>query len=282
MTGLSTDAALRVLGQMLEARTGQQLVAGRMWRIETALRPIARQLGLDGMDALVGRIVRGNDDGLAARVVEALLNNESSFFRDPAVFDLLNGPGFDRLRAARRDARRIRIWSAGCSTGQEAYSIAIMLREADARWKGWTFEIVATDVSAAAVSRARIGRYSQFEIQRGLPVRTMLRWFSQCDDEWKIDGTLRSMVRFGAHSLLDPAPGHFDVILCRNVMMYFAAPTRAKVFARLAEALEPQGILMLGAGETVIGQTEQFAADPALRGLYAARGDLAKADRRVA
>jgi chemotaxis protein methyltransferase CheR len=282
MTAGSPDAALRVLGGLLEARTGQQLVAGRVWRIETALRPIARELGLESMDALVGRIVGGREPALATRVVEALLNNESSFFRDPAVFDLLNGAGLDRLREARREERRLRIWSAGCSTGQEAYSVAMMLREADARWAGWTFEIAGTDVSAAAVTRARAGRYSQFEIQRGLPVRTMLRWFTQRDEDWTIDGGLRRMVRFAEHSLLDPAPGKFDVILCRNVMMYFAAPTRAAVFARLAEALDSGGLLMLGAGETVIGQTPHFAADPALRGLYASPKDIVKVDRRVA
>lgn len=278
----SNESAMRILGLLLEARTGQQLVAGRMWRIETALRPIARELGLPGIDALVARIAGGRETLLATRVVDALLNNESSFFRDPAVFALLEGAGLDRLRDARSHVRRLRIWSAGCSTGQEAYSIAMMLREADARWAGWTFEIVGTDVSAAAVARARRGVYSQFEIQRGLPVRTMLRWFRQDEENWTIDGDLRRMVRFFEHSLLDPAPGQFDIILCRNVMMYFGAPTRAIAFDRIAEALEPDGLLMLGAGETVIGQTPQFAADRLLRGLYRPIGRAAEADRRVA
>jgi chemotaxis protein methyltransferase CheR len=277
-----SDSALRVLGGLLEARTGQQLMAGRSWRIETALRPIARERGLEGLDPLVQQLVAGRDTALATRVVEAMLNNESSFFRDPAVFELLNGPGLDRLRAARRDVRRLRIWSAGCSTGQEAYSLAMMLREADPRWAGWIFDIVGTDVSAAAVARAKMGRYSQFEIQRGLPVRTMLRWFSQHGEDWTIDGSLRRMVRFSQHSLLDAAPARFDVILCRNVMMYFGAPTRSTVFSRLADALDPGGLLMLGAGETVIGQTPMFAADKALRGLYSATRDSVKADRRVA
>jgi chemotaxis protein methyltransferase CheR len=282
MTAAVNDSALRVLGGLLEARTGQQLVPGRLWRIETSLRPLARKLGLEGLDGLVAQVVSGRDSTLGDQVVEALLNNESSFFRDPGVFELLNGAGFDRLRASRRDSRRLRIWSAGCSTGQEAYSIAMMLREADARWAGWTFDIVATDVSASAVGRAKTGRYSQFEIQRGLPVRTMLRWFTQRDDDWTIDGTLRRMVRFAKHSLLEPAPGRFDVILCRNVLMYFGAPTRAAVFARLADALDPGGLLMLGAGETVIGQTPLFNADPKLRGLYSAVRDKADPVRHAA
>lgn len=263
-----SEAALRILGALLESRTGQQMIPGRSWRIETALRPIARGLGLEDLDALVARIATRRDPRLVETVVEAMLNNESSFFRDHNVFELLNGPGLDRLRAARRDTRRLRIWSAGCSTGQEPYSIAIMLRDARSRWADWTFDIVATDVSAQAIARARAGRYSQFEIQRGLPARTMLRWFTQDDDEWVVDARLRHMVRFARHSLLDAPPGRFDIILCRNVLMYFGAATRGDVFARLAGALEPDGLFMLGAGETVIGQTPCFAADPVLRGLY--------------
>jgi chemotaxis protein methyltransferase CheR len=282
MTMGGSAAALRVLGALLEARTGQKLMPGRSWRIETTLRPIARALGLDGLDPLVARIAGGRDAALTDRVVEAMLNNESSFFRDPLVFELLNGPGLDRVRAARRDTRRLRIWSAGCSTGQEAYSIAMMLREAEPRWAGWTFDIIGTDVSMAAVTRARSGRYSQFEIQRGLPARTMLRWFNQQGEDWTIDPALRRMVRFSQHNLLDAAPGRFDVILCRNVLMYFGAPTRGAVFARLADALDPGGLLMLGAGETVIGQTPLFAADASLRGLYSAKAEITKADRRVA
>lgn len=275
-------AAVRVLGGLLEARTGQQLVAGRQWRIETALKPVARSLGLDGVDALVARLLRGNEEALATQVVEALLNNETSFFRDPAVFDLLNSTVFDRLKTARRDCKRLRIWSAGCSTGQEPYSIAMQICEAEARWAGWSIDISATDVSEAAVTRARRGRYTQFEIQRGLPVRTMLRWFEQDGEDWVVANRLRRVVRFATHSLMAPPPGKFDVILCRNVLMYFSPTMRRAVFERLHEALAPDGVLMLGAGETVIGQTTRFASDPALRGLYATQESKAQPQRRVA
>jgi chemotaxis protein methyltransferase CheR len=281
MTTPQSDA-LRVLGGLLEARTGQQLVAGRQWRIETALKPVARALGIDGIDALVAKLLNGKEETLATTVVEALLNNETSFFRDPGVFDLLNSAAFDRVRTARREAKRLRVWSAGCSTGQEAYSLAIMLSEAEARWAGWSLDLAATDVSEAAVFRARRGRYSQFEIQRGLPVRTMLRWFEQQGEEWVVDNRLRRMIRFATHSLTTPPPGQFDVILCRNVLMYFAPSVRRAVFERLHEALAPDGILMLGAGETVIGQTTRFAADSDLRGLYRAPVDLQRAERKVA
>jgi chemotaxis protein methyltransferase CheR len=275
-------AALRILGGLLEARTGQQLVAGRQWRIETALKPVARSIGLDGIEALVATMVSAKDDVIATRVVEALLNNETSFFRDPGVFDLLASGALDRIRVARQNKKRLRVWSAGCSTGQEAYSLAIMFREAEARWASWSIDIAATDVSEEAVSRARRGRYSQFEIQRGLPVRTMLRWFEQHGDEWVVDTRLRRMIRFAVHSLLTPPPGQYDVILCRNVLMYFPADVRRAVFDRLHEALAPDGVLMLGAGETVIGQTTRFAADPKLRGLYAVAKERVLPERRVA
>lgn len=281
MTANQTSA-IRVLGGLLEARTGQQLVAGRQWRIETALKPVARSLGLEGVDALVAKLVSGKEDALATQIVEALLNNETSFFRDPGVFDLLNSTAFDRLRSARRDTKRLRIWSAGCSTGQEPYSLAIQFCEAEARWSGWSIDMAATDVSEAAVARARRGRFSQFEIQRGLPVRTMLRWFEQDGEDWVVDNQLRRMIRFATHSLTTPPPGQFDVILCRNVLMYFAPPVRRAVFERLHEALAPDGVLMLGAGETVIGQTTRFSADPALRGLYAIHAGKVQAERRVA
>ena len=276
------ESAIRILGGLLEARTGQQLVAGRQWRIETALKPVARSLGLDTVDALVGKLLSGREEALATRVVEALLNNETSFFRDPGVFELLNGAAFEQIQSARRDTKRLRIWSAGCSTGQEAYSLAMLMCEAEARWAGWAINISATDVSDSAVKRARMGRYSQFEIQRGLPVRTMLRWFEQENEDWVVDARLRRMVRFATHSLTTPPPGQFDVILCRNVLMYFAPPVRRAVFERLHEALAPDGVLMLGAGETVIGQTTRFAADPSLRGLYTVRTVSPRVERCVA
>lgn len=275
-------AAIRILGGLLEARTGQQLVAGRQWRVETALKPLARDLGLEGIDALVARLVSAKEDQLATRVVEALLNNETSFFRDPSIYSLLGGAALDRIRKARGDSRKLRIWSAGCSTGQEVYSVAMMIRDAEAHWARWTIDLVATDVSDVAVQRGRRGRYSQFEIQRGLPVRTMLRWFQQDGEEWVVDARLRRMVRFSAHSLLDPPPGQFDAILCRNVMMYFAPAMRRAVFDRLHQALAPDGILVLGAGETVIGQTTKFAADTSLRGLYLPQPARISAERRVA
>ena len=275
-------AAVRVLSSLIEARTGQQISPARSWRVEASLKPMLRETGIASIDQLVGQLVGGRNDSLATRVVEALLNNETSFFRDANIFGQLDREALESLRRHRSTSRRLKIWSAACSTGQEAYSLAMMLRDGGSRWSGWTFDIMGSDISEMVVSRARAGRFSRFEIQRGLPVRTMLRWFREDGEEWAVDPALRRDVRFQVHDLRNPAPGSFDLILCRNVLMYFAVPVRTQVFDRLAAALDPGGILMLGAGETVIGQTDLFASDPGMRGLYIARNEVSQSPLRAA
>jgi chemotaxis protein methyltransferase CheR len=275
------SGATRILSALLESRTGQQLSPARSWRIEASLKPILRELGLPTLDALVARLSSAGESALPARVVEALLNNETSFFRDASVFDQLDRDALDRLRQSRMSSRRLRIWSAACSTGQEAYSLAMLLRDGGTRWAGWTFDILASDASRSVVARAKAGRYSRFEIQRGLPVRTMLRWFREDGEAWVVDPLLARDIRFATHDIRGPAPGRFDLILCRNVLMYFAVPLRTQVLDHLADALDPGGILMLGAGETVIGQTERFASHPEMRGLYVAAHEVSQSPRRA-
>lgn len=275
-------AAVRVLSALIEARTGQHISAARSWRIESSLKPVLRQTGLASLDQLVGQLVAGRNEALAATVVNALLNNETSFFRDVNVFDQIDRDALELLRERRAATRKLRIWSAACSTGQEAYSIAMMLRDAPQRWAGWSFDIFASDISCAAVARARKGRFSRFEIQRGLPVRKMLNWFREDGDEWVASPTIARDVRFARHDLRDPAPGVFDLILCRNVLMYFPVALRTKVFDRLADALAPGGMLVLGAGETVIGQTDRFVSDSGMRGLYSAAPVASQSPLRAA
>lgn len=276
------SAATRILAGLLESRTGQLLSPARSWRIEAALKPLLRQEGLTSIDTLVGRMTKGANNALATQAVEALLNNETSFYRDSAAFNQLEMDALEALRTSRASSRRLRIWSAACSTGQEAYSLAMMLRDGGLRWAGWTFEILATDVSIEAVDRARTGRFSRFEIQRGLPVRTMLRWFREDGEDWTVDPALMRDIRFATHDIRDAAPGRFDLILCRNVLMYFAVPLRTQVFDRMADALDPGGILMLGAGETVLGQTDRFVSHPDMRGLYMAAADVSQSPLRAA
>jgi chemotaxis protein methyltransferase CheR len=276
-----SDSSSRILAGLLEARTGQQLTMNRRWRIETAVASLLRERGIATLDELITILVMGREPALANHVVEALLNNETYFFRDRQPFDLLVAQALPALAIARADKKRLRIWSAGCSTGQEVYSLAMLFAENPLQWQGWTIDILGTDVSTAVVDRARGGAYTQFEVQRGLGINQMIRWFEECDDGWRAVEALRKPVRFQVHNLLEPPPhpGQFDIVLCRNVLLYLSAEKRALAFERLASAMASDGALMLGAGETVIGQTKRLAADRECRGLYRLVEDPS-ADRR--
>lgn len=266
-----SESSRRILASLLEARTGQQLAMNRRWRIETALAAIMRARGFESIDQLVSRLVSRADPALGDEVIEALLNNETYFFRDKLPFDLLLGGPVKRLERSRARERRLSIWCAGCSSGQEAYSLAMSFADDAARWRGWTIDIVGTDLSKNAIARAKAGVYSQFEVQRGLPVMQMIRWFEELGGgDWRIAQKLRDQVRFEARGISEPPPrpGKFDIILCRNLLLYFAPDMRRLAFGRLAEACQPDGALMLGAGETVLGQTERFVSDAECRGLY--------------
>ena len=262
--------ALNVLAALLESRTGQQIAANREWRIETALKPLMRERGHETLDELVGEVLRSPVVG--DQVVDALLNQESSFFRDSAVLDMV-AEAVDAMRAEGL-TRRVRIWSAGCSLGQEPLSLAMLFSERDEATGALSPEIVATDVSEAALSRARSGRYSQFEIQRGLPIRRMMQWFDPVGGDWVAKPELVRQISFRKLNLVaDPLPiGRFDIILCRNVLLYLSASLRTHVFDRLSEVARPGALLVLGAGETVIGQTEAFRPSPRYRGLYEPTG----------
>jgi chemotaxis protein methyltransferase CheR len=265
-----SDSSSRILASLLEARTGQQLTMSRRWRIETALAALLRERGIATLDELITILVMGREPSLSNQVVEALLNNETYFFRDRSPFDLLASHALPTLAKRHAASRRIRIWSAGCSTGQEAYSLAMLFAENALAWHGWTIDIVATDVSTSAIERARSGIYTQFEVQRGLGIKQMIRWFEETEGGWSAVEALRKPVRFQVHNLLEkpPQPGGFDIILCRNLLLYLCAEKRALAFERLASAMASDGWLMLGAGETVIGQTRKLAADTSARGLY--------------
>lgn len=265
-----SDASTRILSGMLEARTGQQLAPSRRWRIGSALSGLFREHGVDTVDQLIALLTQAREASLARKVVEALLNNETYFFRDRAMFDLLDQRVLPELARRRAGVRKLSIWSVGCSTGQELLSLAMLLAEQEQRWSGWTFELVGTDVSESVIELARKGIYTQFQIQRGLGVAQMLKWFREVPEGWQADDRLKRMVRFEVHNLLEPPPAQrqFDLILCRNVLLYFEGPTRARAFDRLGSSLATDGWLMLGAGETVIGQTDRFVPAAGMTGLY--------------
>jgi len=277
-----SDSSSRILAGLLEARTGQQLTMNRRWRIETALSALLRERGIASLDELITILVMGREPGLSQQVVEALLNNETYFFRDRTPFDTLARHAIPELAKMRHKSRRIRIWSAGCSTGQEVYSIAMLFAEEPEKWHGWTIDILGSDVSTACIDRARSGVYSQFEVQRGLGINQMIRWFEETGDGWRAIEPLRKPVRFQVHNLLEPAPhpGGFDVVLCRNVLLYLNPEKKALAFERLAGSMAEDGWLMLGAGETVIGNTNKLGADISARGLYRLVGDGSRVEKR--
>jgi chemotaxis protein methyltransferase CheR len=279
-----SDSSTRILAGLLEARTGQQLTMSRRWRIETALSALLREREIGTLDELITILVMGKEPSLSQLVVEALLNNETYFFRDRAPFDLLQRYAVQELALRRSKSKRIRIWSAGCSTGQEAYSLAMLFAEEPEKWRGWTIDILGTDVSTGCIDRARNGIYSQFEVQRGLGINQTIKWFEECADGWRVVEELRRPVRFQVHNVLEqaPHPGGFDIILCRNVLLYLSPEKKAVSFERLTGAMVEDGWLMLGAGETVIGQTRKLGADINARGLYRLVDDGGQVEKRQA
>jgi chemotaxis protein methyltransferase CheR len=278
-----SDSSSRILAGLLEARTGQQLTMSRRWRIETALSVLMRERGIGTLDELITILVMGKEPSLSQQVVEALLNNETYFFRDRAPFDVLQRHALIELSQRRAKSKRLRIWSAGCSTGQEVYSLSMLFAEEPEKWRGWTIDILGTDVSTGCIDRARTGAYSQFEVQRGLGINQMIRWFEETPDGWRAVEPLRKPVRFQVHNLLEPAPhpGDFDIVLCRNVLLYLSPEKKTLAFERIAGAMAEDGWLMLGAGETVIGQTGKLGSDINARGLYRLVGEGNRVEKRA-
>ncbi len=264
------SASYRIIADLLEARTGQQLTEARKWRIGTALIGVLRKHRIANTDQLVGMLAQPATAPLAREVVDALLNNETYFFRDRPVFDALARDILPGLAQKRQAQRRLSIWSAGCSTGQEALSLAMLFQRNAAAWRGWTIEILGTDVSTTAVEKAQAGLYSQFEIQRGLGMTEMLLYFDETLGSWQPKPELRRMMRFKQRNLLAPPPTlqRFDLVLCRNVLLYFDDTKRALALDRVADALRPDGWLMLGSGETVNNRSERFTPTADRLGLF--------------
>jgi chemotaxis protein methyltransferase CheR len=272
MTGQNPSdlAAERILAALLEARAGHALSPDRMWRIETVLNPILRERGYPSLEALVVALASEADRNLVDQVVDALINHETYFFRDHAQFLDIERVALESLRVRRERHRSLSIWSVGCSTGQEPYSLVMALAEHPEQWAGWEINILATDISPSVIKTAKAGRYSHFEIQRGLPTRLMLRWFEPDGSDWLLRGDIRDRVRFAEHNLLsDPLPpGPFDLILCRNMLFYLTPEHRARAVTRLADALAPDGMFMLGAFETMLAQGGPFVPATLARGFY--------------
>jgi chemotaxis protein methyltransferase CheR len=256
------------LRKLLKERSGLDLSADKQYLVESRLIPLARRAGLPGIPELVARI-RSGSDALTSDVVEAMTTNETFFFRDKIPFDHLREAVLPALVQARAGRRALRIWCAASSTGQEPYSIAMCVKEFPAL-AGWRVDIVATDLSQEVLEKSKAGIYSQFEVQRGLPIHMLVKYFTQTGELWQLHADIRAMVQHRQLNLLHDFShlGTFDVIFCRNVLIYFDQDTKAGVFDRMAKMLEADGVLFLGAAESVVGISEAFRPYPERRGLY--------------
>ncbi|MFT8245876.1 CheR family methyltransferase [Roseomonas sp. BN140053] len=254
-----TAAAFDSIARLVRARSGIVLTADKGYMLDTRLAPVLRRHGLSSLEGLALRLAAPGAEPLAREVTEALTTNESSFFRDGKPFEHLRQI-LPRLAATRPLGQRLRVWSAACSTGQEAYSAAMVLDELAPRLGGRAAEILGTDLSSEVVERARSGSFSQFEVQRGLPVQLLVKHFRQENGRWQVSPALRAMTRFEQANLLDDqrSRGTFDVIFCRNVLIYFELDTKRRVLEALAERLAPDGVLYLGGAETVLGVTDKL------------------------
>ena len=250
-----------VLRREIKQSTGVVIDADRAASVASRLSPLARDLGFSDIAQLCLAMMGPRRAQIRPAVVDAMMINETSFFRDRLPFDEFRCKIMPQLLAARAASRSLRIWSAACATGQEAYSLAMMFDEEARLFSGWSIEILATDVSQSAIETARAGVYNQFQVQRGLPVSQLLRYFTRANDTWTIAEHMKSRVRFEQRNILENAPstGSFDVICCRNLMYYFDSEGKKALLKRLHEALAPDGFLLLGATETPLGVSDEFA-----------------------
>jgi chemotaxis protein methyltransferase CheR len=261
------------LRKLLKDQSGLDLSVDKQYLIESRLLPLARKTGLAGISDLVQKM-KGGSASHISQVVEAMTTNETFFFRDKVPFEHFRDSIMPEMLRARGSRKAIRIWCAAGSTGQEPYSLAMCLKEMGAALAGWRVEILATDLSQEVLEKSKAGIYSQFEVQRGLPIQLLVKYFKQTGEFWQINADIRAMVQHRQLNLLHDFSqlGTFDVIFCRNVLIYFDQDTKINIFNRLAKSMEPDGFLVLGAAETVVGLTEMFKPFPERRGLYRPSG----------
>jgi len=260
----------KYLSDLLKSKSGLSLTEDKTYLVESRLMPVVRRLQLESLEELVGKLRLSSASALVTEVVEAMTTNETFFFRDKTPFTHLEEYLLPLLKDSRAKEKKIRVWCCAASTGQEPYSIAMVLDQHKAKFPGWRFEIIATDIATHVLDKAKEGFYNQFEVQRGLPVQLMVKYFKKQDERWAISDELKSMVRFQQLNLLQPfsSLGQFDIIFCRNVLIYFDEATKADIMSRLAKQMPEDGHLLLGAAETVMGYSKDFEASKSRRGLY--------------
>jgi len=273
-----------LLSGLLRERSGLVLTPDKIYLLESRLGPLARKRGMASLDELVRAIRSKADEPLLRDVTEAMTTNESFFFRNTMPFERLRKLILPELIKARDSQKRLRIWCAACSTGQEPYSIAMIFKEEAARFANWRIEIVGTDLSREVLEKAQAGVYSQFEVQRGLPIQYLVKYFNKVGEMWQIDAGIRAMVRYKEINLLKPFSdlGAFDIVFCRNVLLYFEPALKSDVLQRASQIIPKDGYLLLGGAETVIGVTDRFVPLKGERGIYVPAAPMAQGARGAA
>lgn len=269
-------AAFDYFADLLRRESGLHMTPEKYYLLETRLHPIVQQQGVVGIDGLAS-LLRRDEGNNAVRqaVVEAMATHETSFFRDVTPFEWLRDIILPVMAETRAAAQSLRIWSAACAGGQEAYSIALLLREYGAPFSEWKIDITGTDIAHSVIEKAQSGAYSQFEVQRGMPARLLVKYFTQEEDIWRLHDDVRAMTRFRQANLLQPPPmpaGSIDIVFCRNVLMYLDASSRVRVLQGLHAVMHAGSVLFLGAVETAGGLGEMFRPVAGMPGLYV-RGD---------
>lgn len=259
------------ISTLIKSRSGLVLTPDKSYLLESRLMPVARKHGLKGLDDLISTMRTRKDEALIVEVTEAMTTNESFFFRDIKPFDLLRDEVLPPILEKRAAQKHLRIWCAAASSGQEPYSIAIVLKELGVKMANWKIDMVGTDISHDILKKASDGKYSQFEVQRGMPIQLLLKYFDKQDETWQVKEEIRKMVQYKYWNLLDDLKGlgGFDIVFCRNVLIYFDAETKGRVLESIAKLMPEDGMLFLGGAETVLGVTDRFKPVPGQRGVYA-------------
>ena len=244
---------LRTSGNVLESQ--------RDYLVDSRLSALADRENLNSVQGVLARLRDSSRTDLVQRVAEALVNNETFFFRDIYPFQLLKDEVLPEIIAARQNERAINIWCAACSSGQEPYSIAMILRENFSQLSGWNIKIIASDFSQTILQRAAQGRYSQLEINRGLPAPLLIKYFERAGTEWQLNESIRSMVTFSEVNLLQPLPSalrRIDIVFLRNALIYFDVDKKRQVMSQMETVMRPGGYLFLGAAETTMNISAAF------------------------
>jgi len=256
---------------LLKERSGLVLSADKAYLLESRLNPVAKKWEMASLDMLTNALKGVPDEALVTDVIEAMTTNETSFFRDTRPFDIFREHVLPYMMKNRAAQRSIKTWCAAASSGQEPYSLNMLMREQGNTLSNWNTPILGTDISREILEQAGKGIYTQFEVQRGMPIQMLMKYFTQIGEKWAISDDLKKNIKYQQFNLLNSMAGlgTFDIIFCRNVLIYFDDQTKTDVLTRMAKQLAPDGFLFLGGAETVLGITDLFAPVPDKRGLYA-------------